>query len=48
MPIPRSREYGWDYRSSSNSIVFYGMPVDPAHPADVKIGYRRWQDQVVE
>ena len=48
VPIPRSREYGWDYRSSSNSIVFYGMPVDPAHPADVKIGYRRWQDQVVE
>jgi hypothetical protein len=48
VPIPRSREYGWDYRSSSNSIVFYGMPVDPAHPASVKIGYRRWQDQVVE
>lgn len=48
VPVPRSREYGWDYRGSSNSIVFYGMPVDPANPADVKIGYRRWQDQVVE
>jgi hypothetical protein len=46
--VPRSRELGWDYRGSSNTIVFYGMPVDPAHPANITIGYRRWEEQVVE
>ena len=46
--VPRSRELGWDYRAAANSIIFYGMPIDPAHPADVVIGYRRWQEQVVE
>jgi hypothetical protein len=46
--VPRSRNHGWDYRASSNSIVFYDMPVDPAHPADIVIGYRRWQEQNVE
>jgi hypothetical protein len=46
--VPRSRELGWDYRAAANSIIFYGMPVDPANPADITIGYRRWQEQVVE
>jgi hypothetical protein len=47
-PVPRSRRHGWDYRASSNSIIFYGMPVNPAHPAQVTIAYRRWKEQVVE
>ena len=47
-PVPRSRRHGWDYRASSNSIIFYGMPVNPAHPAQITIAYRRWHDQVVE
>jgi hypothetical protein len=46
--IPRSRELGWDYRGGSNSIVFHGMPIDPANPADIVIGYRRWSVQVVD
>ena len=48
IPVPRSRAIGWDYRASSNSIVFHGMGFDPANPAMITIGYRRWQDQVVE
>ncbi len=47
-PVPRSRRHGWDYRASSNSIIFYGMPVNPAHPAQITIAYRRWKEQVVE
>jgi hypothetical protein len=46
--VPRSRQRGWDYRGASNAIVFYGMPLDPAHPADIVVGYRRWQDQLVD
>jgi hypothetical protein len=47
--LPRSREYGWDYRGSSNSIVFYGLPpITPADPAEIVIGYRRWATQVVD
>jgi len=44
--VPRSRATGWDYRGSSNSIVFYNMPLDPAAPSDVVVSYRRWADQV--
>jgi hypothetical protein len=47
-PVPRSRRHGWDYRASSNSIIFYGMPVNPAQPAQIAIGYRRWKEQIVE
>jgi hypothetical protein len=46
--VPRSRQLGWDYRASSNAIVFYGMPLDPANPAEIVVGYRRWDRQVVE
>ena len=48
IPVPRSRKLGWDYRASSNSIVFYGMGFDPANPALITVGYRRWEEQVVE
>jgi hypothetical protein len=43
--VPRSRVAGWDYRASSNAIVFHGMPFDLDTPAEIKISYRRWQDQ---
>lgn len=42
----RSRNTGWDFRSSSNSIIFFNMPFDPANPSDVVVSYRRWADQV--
>ena len=45
--IPRSRSKGFDYRASSNSIIFNNMPFDPAAPAELVISYRRWANQVV-
>lgn len=42
----RSRSTGWDFRSSSNSVIFFNMPFDPANPSDVVVSYRRWADQV--
>ena len=49
VPVPRSREVGWDYRSASNSVVFYGMaPITPANPAEIVVAYRRWEQQVIE
>lgn len=42
----RSREEGWDFRSSSNSVIFFNMPFDPANPSDIVVSYRRWEDQV--
>lgn len=44
--IHRSREQGWDFRSSSNSIIFYNLPFDPANPSDIVVSYRRWAEQV--
>jgi hypothetical protein len=44
--VRRSRHTGWDYRSSANSVVFFNMPFDPAHPSDTIVSYRRWKDQV--
>jgi hypothetical protein len=46
LPVPRSRSQGWDYRASSNSIIFYDMPFDPLSPSEVVISYRRWDEQV--
>ncbi len=48
VPLPRSRQLGWDYRGSSNSIVLYGIPIDPAHPAEIAVAYRRWYEQVID
>ena len=42
----RSREQGWDFRSSANAIIFFNMPFDPANPSDVVVSYRRWAEQV--
>lgn len=44
--VPRSRSFGWDYRASSNSIVFNNMPFDPNSPSEVIVSYRRWEEQV--
>ncbi|MCP4443903.1 MAG: hypothetical protein GY811_00975 [Myxococcales bacterium] len=44
--IFRSRNQGWDFRSSSNSIIFFNMPFDPANPSDVVVSYRRWAEQI--
>jgi hypothetical protein len=44
--VDRSRDHGWDYYAPANSIVFYGMPIDPLAPAEIVISYRRWQEQV--
>ena len=42
---PRSRMRGFDYRFSSNSIVFFGLPFDPTRPSEVVVSYRRYQMQ---
>ncbi len=44
--VPRSRSLGFDYRASSNSIIFFNMPFDPDDPSDIVVSYRRWADQV--
>ena len=44
--VERSRTMGWDYRSSSNSIIFYNMPFDPENPPEIVVSYRRWAEQV--
>lgn len=46
LSVFRSREQGWDFRSSSNAIIFFNMPFDPANPSDVVVSYRRWADQI--
>lgn len=44
--VNRSRDQGWDYRGSSNSVIFFNMPFDPANPSDIVVSYRRWAEQV--
>jgi hypothetical protein len=44
--IPRSRDTGWDYNASANSIVFFNLPFDPDNPSEVIVSYRRWAEQV--
>jgi hypothetical protein len=44
--VKRSRAGGWDFRSSSNAVVFFNLPFDPAHPSDTIVSYRRWATQV--
>ena len=45
--IPRSRSEGWDYRASSNAIVVYNMPFNPAAPSEIVVSYRRWEQEVI-
>jgi hypothetical protein len=47
VPIPRSRETGFDYRGSANSIIFYNQQFDPATPSEIVVSYRRWFDQII-
>ncbi len=44
--IKRSRDRGWDFRSSANSVVFFNLPFDPANPSDTIVSYRRWAVQI--
>jgi hypothetical protein len=47
VPLPRSRQSGFDYRGSANSIIFYGQTFSPADPSEIVVSYRRWQDQII-
>ena len=40
--LERSREDGFDYRSSANTIVFVQQDFDPLHPSEVLVSYLRW------
>jgi hypothetical protein len=46
VPVARSRESGFDYRGSSNAIVFYNQPFVPSMPSEIVVSYRRWREQV--
>jgi hypothetical protein len=46
VPISRSRQSGFDYRGSSNAIVFYNQPFIPGMPSEIVVSYRRWAEQV--
>lgn len=45
--LPRSRVNGFDYRASSNAVVFIGQEFDPNHPSEVLVSYHRWVTDVV-
>ena len=44
--MSRSRSFGFDYRPSSNSLVFHGQSLDPLVPAEIVVSYQRWHEQV--
>lgn len=41
-PLWRSRVNGFDYRASTNSLVFYGQSFSPDTMSEVFVAYRRW------
>ncbi len=43
--LSRSRSMGFDYRFSSNSIVFFGVPFMPNVASEVVVSYRRYEQQ---
>jgi len=43
--LARSRSMGFDYRFSSNSIVFFGVPFSPTMASEVVVSYRRYAQQ---
>ncbi len=45
--LERSRDNGFDYRASANSIVFIGQQFDPQHPSEIVVSYHRWVTDVV-
>jgi hypothetical protein len=45
--LERSREEGFDYRGSANTVVFVGQEFDPLHPSEVLVSYERWVTTVV-
>jgi hypothetical protein len=45
--LERSREEGFDYRGSANTVVFVGQDFDPLHPSEVLVSYERWVTKIV-
>ncbi|MBN2725726.1 MAG: hypothetical protein JXR95_16800 [Deltaproteobacteria bacterium] len=41
-PLERSRTLGFDYHSSTNSIVLYGQNFEPNSINELVVSYRRW------
>jgi hypothetical protein len=42
LALNRSRNDGFDYRASANTIVFIQQTFDPAFPSEVIVSYSRW------
>jgi hypothetical protein len=45
--LSRSRQDGFDYRASANTLVFVGQEFDPLHPSEVLVSYERWVTDIV-
>jgi hypothetical protein len=45
VPLTRSRQDGFDYRGSTNSIAFFNQIFSPAAPSEIVVSYRRWAQQ---
>ena len=43
--LTRSRTNGFDYNATANSLVLYGVKVQPTDP--VIVSYRRWVEQAI-
>jgi hypothetical protein len=41
-PMDRSRQNGFDYHSTNNTVVFYGQAFEPNSINEVFVSYRRW------
>ncbi len=41
-PLERSRSYGFDYLSQTNTIILYGQSLDPNSYYEIVVSYRRW------
>ena len=46
IPLRRSRQDGFDYRSSANTVVFVNQHFDPLHESEVVVSYLRWVNDV--
>ena len=44
-PLARSRQDGFDYRGSTNSVSFFNQLFSPATPSEIVVSYRRWAQQ---
>lgn len=46
VPLNRSRQDGFDYRSSANTVVFVNQQFDPLQESEVVVSYLRWVNDV--